>query len=136
MNLILPLEEIGAAARGNFGHKAWALGEMVRNGFEVPPGVGISADAYRAYVDDAGLRERIELIVRRKRSQDMRWEELWDASLRVRNLFLTTPLPPHLKDGLAADLEVRFGDRGWRFAPRPPGRILPRPLLRASTIPI
>ena len=27
----------------------------------------------------------------------MRWEEIWDAALRIRNLFLTTPLPRRLR---------------------------------------
>jgi hypothetical protein len=30
----------------------------------------------------------------RKSFDEMRWEEMWDASLRIRNLFMNTPLPP------------------------------------------
>lgn len=121
MPWIRSLEDIGETERATFGHKAWALGEMVRNGLAVPPGVGISAEAYRTYVDETDLRERIELIVRRKRFQDMRWEELWDASLRVRNLFLTTPLPAPMKLDLVSQLEDRFGDRAVAVRSSAPG---------------
>jgi hypothetical protein len=30
----------------------------------------------------------------------MRWEEIWDAALRIRNLFLNQPVPPELEEAL------------------------------------
>jgi len=38
----------------------------------------------------------------------MRWEELWDLGLRVRNLFLVTPLPETLAAELSSVLAGRF----------------------------
>ena len=40
----------------------------------------------------------------------MRWEEMWDAALRIRNLFLPTPLPDELRAALAEPVAARFAD--------------------------
>ena len=37
----------------------------------------------------------------------MRWEEIWDCATRIRNMFLTKPLP----DGLAQEIRNGIGDR-------------------------
>jgi phosphoenolpyruvate synthase/pyruvate phosphate dikinase len=50
------------------------------------------------------LRQRLPLLLERKPFQEMRWEELWDLGLRIRSLFLNTPLP----DGLAAEIIAAF----------------------------
>ncbi|MCK7470232.1 MAG: hypothetical protein MZU95_05060 [Desulfomicrobium escambiense] len=39
----------------------------------------------------------------------MRWEEIWDGALRIRNLFVTTPLPPEMSAALQGELQP-FGD--------------------------
>jgi rifampicin phosphotransferase len=44
----------------------------------------------------------------RKPFDSMRWEEIWDVSLRIRNMFLKTPLPEVLRESLLPDLESRF----------------------------
>jgi len=36
------------------------------------------------------------------------WEELWDAALRIRSLFRTTPLPEGLRAALAQPFAARF----------------------------
>ena len=40
----------------------------------------------------------------------MRSEEIWDAALRIRNLFLTTPLSERLRRDMNGPLVRRFGD--------------------------
>ena len=82
------------------GSKAVRLGQLMRAGFTVPAGLVIGADAYRRYVTSTGLLEEIQLILHRKKFEDMRWEELWDLALRVRNRFLRTPLPSDLQEDL------------------------------------
>ena len=80
----------------------------------------MTTDAYRAFIDATGLRERILLELHRKEFKEMRWEEIWDCATRIRNLFLRKPLPLDL----ARDLARRWGElRG------PTGR---RALLRAE----
>lgn len=100
MKLILPLEAIEAKDRGAAGGKAYALGRLLRERVPAPRGVCVLTRAYREYVRRAGLLERIHLELNRKPFAEMRWEEMWDAALRIRNLFLNTPMP----DDLAAPL--------------------------------
>ncbi|MGE5229868.1 MAG: PEP/pyruvate-binding domain-containing protein, partial [Deltaproteobacteria bacterium] len=94
-----PEREPGIAAR--VGGKALALAAMARAGIAVPPFVAVSTDAYVAYLEATGLRARIGFELERKDLADMRWEEMWDTALRVRNLFLTTPLPEEVRAALA-----------------------------------
>ena len=110
MSLILPFEQITEKDRPRVGGKAYALSVMAKTGVRVPSGVCISADAYRRYVRATGIGEHIRLELSRKRFADMRWEEIWDAALRIRNKFLTTPLPRRLYGDLSRPLRRRFGD--------------------------
>jgi pyruvate,water dikinase len=79
------------------GSKAARLGQLGRAGFSVPAGLAIGADAYHRFVESTGLLRSIQLLLHRKTFEDMRWEELWDLALRVRNLFARTALPPDLR---------------------------------------
>jgi hypothetical protein len=90
---VIPQDLIDAGAAARVGGKALALARMARAGIAVPPFVAVATDAYLAYLEATGLRTRILFELERKDVADMRWEELWDAALRIRSLFLTTPLP-------------------------------------------
>jgi pyruvate,water dikinase len=111
-DFVIPQERIdpgrdpGIAAR--VGGKALALAAMARAGIAVPPFVAVATDAYAAYLEATGLRARIGFELERKDLADMRWEELWDAALRIRSLFLTTPLPAEVRAALAEPLAARF----------------------------
>ena len=41
----------------------------------------------------------------------MRWEEIWDASLRIRNLFLNTPIPPDMNNIMRSLIEQHFAEK-------------------------
>jgi phosphoenolpyruvate synthase/pyruvate phosphate dikinase len=111
VNLVIPIENIAAADRALAGGKAVALAALAMAGFRVPSAVVVSTDAYRHYVTGTGLHERILLELNRKDFADLRWEEMWDAELRIRSMFLSTPLPPPLAGEIAAALEPRFAGR-------------------------
>jgi pyruvate,water dikinase len=91
------------------GGKFAALAELARSGHRVPRAICIGACAYDRFVDETGLRDRIELELRRKSFDEMRWEEVWDAALRIRNLFLRTEPPMDLLKGIAAAVTETFG---------------------------
>jgi pyruvate,water dikinase len=110
MSLVLPFERITEADRPRVGGKACALSLMAGTGATVPSGVCITIDAYRRYARRSGIANRIRLELSRKRFADMRWEEVWDAALRIRNLFLTTPLSERLRRDINGPLVRRFGD--------------------------
>ena len=107
---VLPQERITAEVAGRVGGKAVALAAMARAGIAVPPFVAVTTDAYEAYLAATDLGADIAWELERKDVADMRWEELWDAALRIRNLFLKTPLPEEVRAALAEPLAARFAD--------------------------
>jgi len=110
MNPSLHLKETTDRDLPRVGGKFLALSRMVKGGLEVPNALCIVAEVYDTYLTSSGLRERILLEVNRKSFAEMRWEEIWDASLRIRNMFLTTPLSQDLLIGLKEGIEREFGD--------------------------
>ena len=87
-----------------------ALAALQRRGLRIPEGLCVLTAAYDRFVDTTGLRSAIALELERKSFEDMRWEEVWDASLRIRNLFLRASLEQALVAALGGALERRFGD--------------------------
>jgi len=111
MNRVIHLQSIDESNRELVGGKCFALAAMTRSGLNVPEAVCLSALAYREYIRSTGLDERILLELNRKDFSEMRWEEIWDASLRIRNMFLTTPLPPDLDERIRSVVKAEFQDR-------------------------
>ncbi|MEE4602894.1 MAG: PEP/pyruvate-binding domain-containing protein [Desulfobacteraceae bacterium] len=107
MNWILSPEEIDSKDRHRVGGKGYATSLLVKGGFKIPRTVCITSDMYQEFVLKTGLRERILLELHRKDFKAMRWEEIWDCATRIRNMFLTKPLP----DDLAQEIRNGIGDR-------------------------
>jgi len=108
MSRIIPIEQITPADRRRVGGKGFALSRLFNQGFTVPDTVCITVDAYEEFVSGSGLRERILLELHRKNFKDMRWEEIWDTALRIRNMFLTKPFPDTLSKELRTFFRSRF----------------------------
>ncbi len=108
MNWILSVEEIQAGDRHRVGGKGFALSLLVKSGFKIPRTVCITSDTYQEYVRRTGLRERILLELHRKDFKEMRWEEIWDCATRIRNMFLTKPLPEDLAQDIRNGISDRF----------------------------
>jgi len=126
MSLVLALPRIGLECRAEVGGKCFALAEMERAGISIPETLCISTQAYERYITVTGLRERILLELSRKTfdghlGPNLRWEELWDASLRIRNMFLRTPLPGDLTTTLSDALETLFHQRAVAVRSSAPG---------------
>lgn len=94
MSLTIPLRDVAEGDRLRVGDKCFNLSRLLGEGFTLPPTLCVTTEAYDRHVDATGLRERIQLELHRKDLDEMRWEELWDAALRVRNMFLRTTIPP------------------------------------------
>ena len=105
------LKEIGEAGAEVVGSKAMSLAQLEKQGFRVPAAICISAEFYEAYMTGTGLRDRVLFELGRKPFEEMRWEEIWDAALRIRNLFLCTPLPATMHERLRGAIARVFGDR-------------------------
>ena len=111
MNLVLPLHEIGEKDRPRVGGKGIALVLMAKKGLQVPEAVCITTDAYTEYVKLTGLGDHIVMELYRKPFEEMRWEEIWDTSLRIRNFFSRTLFPPGLRDMLVPAIQSTFSGK-------------------------
>jgi rifampicin phosphotransferase len=110
MTLVLSLDQLASAETSLVGGKAASLAKMYKAGICVPYAICVTTEAYRSFVARTGLSDKILLEIERKAFSEMRWEELWDSSLRLRNLFLTTPVPFELRETLGEVVEKVFGD--------------------------
>jgi pyruvate,water dikinase len=108
MKFIIPVQAISEKDLSRTGSKAYALGMMTQKGLNVPRAIAVTTEAYAAYVTETGLRTKIMMELNRKKYDDIRWEELWDISLRIRNMFANTPLPEQLNSLLKESVEKSF----------------------------
>ena len=110
MRLIIPLEQATEDAASLVGNKAVALSALMRTGVRAPRGLCLTTRAYREHLRRTGLGTRILLELNRKAFEDMRWEEMWDAALRIRSMFLNTPLAEGIRDALLGPLAECFAE--------------------------
>ncbi len=101
---------------GLLGNKARNLSLCLKEGFHVPNGFCISAEGYRAFTAYNDLQQRIDLELYRKSFADMRWEEIWDVSLRIRSLFSKGVWPEALEKEILTNVSkwpsgTKFGVR-------------------------
>jgi len=111
MNWILPSEAVKPEDRPRVGGKGYALSLLARGGFNTPKTICVTSNAYHEFLNQTGLRERILLELHRKEFKEMRWEEIWDCATRIRNLFLTKPLPKSLAQELRQSIDHFFSDQ-------------------------
>lgn len=95
--LLIPLEAIRETDRAIVGGKAANLARLAGSGFTVPRGWCLTTLAYEEFVLQARLVEPMRMELGRKPLDDMRWEEIWDAALRIRGLYLGRPLSARLR---------------------------------------
>jgi len=94
---------------------------MQKSGMHVPEAICISTEAYVEYISSTGLREQMHMELYRKPFEEMRWEEIWDTALRIRNMFTKTPLPSTLQKQLRDTLASRFSNRPVSVRSSAPG---------------
>jgi pyruvate,water dikinase len=110
MTWITPLETLPARDSEAIGGKGASLGRLRANHLRIPRTLCVTTQAYRDFVDSAGLREKIHLEINRKIFSQMRWEEIWDTSQRIRLLFLRSPMPPGMASAISQAISHTFGD--------------------------
>jgi phosphohistidine swiveling domain-containing protein len=82
------------------GGKAAALTRMISAGVQVPSGFCLTVFAYQHVLSRSDLPNVIQMELGRKPLNKMRWEEIWDAALRIRSAFLRTPPPLELEQAV------------------------------------
>ena len=110
MKTLLRLNAVTERQKPDIGGKAFALSVLARTGFQVPDALCVSTRAYELFVQENDLSRRIALEMGRKPFEEMRWEEIWDSALRIRNLFAKTRLPAGLESELAGGIAGQFGE--------------------------
>jgi pyruvate,water dikinase len=111
---VIVLGGAGTAVAAAVGGKGANLARLKQAGLRVPGGFCITIAAYERFVKEARLTERIRMELGRKPLESMRWEELWDAALRIRSAFLAAPVPSSVA---AAIRKAVRGLVGMRPAP-------------------
>jgi phosphoenolpyruvate synthase/pyruvate phosphate dikinase len=110
MSLLLSIDLPPEHIREEAGPKAAALALMGQAGVAVPKTAFVPARIYSDYLRTNGLHSRILIELGRKSFEDMRWEEMWDASLRIRNMFLNTPMPADMGGIVGEEVSSLFAD--------------------------
>ena len=111
MKLIYHLSQITRSERNFVGGKAFALAQMAQEGMPIPKTIGISIQAYNDFLDKTDLRAQVLMEYHRKPFDQMRWEEMWDCSLRINNMFARTPIPTTLAEALKNEIIESFGNK-------------------------
>ncbi|MEM1689949.1 MAG: PEP/pyruvate-binding domain-containing protein, partial [Thermofilaceae archaeon] len=90
--VILWFEELTKDDVPLVGGKNANLGEMIRAGIPVPPGFAVTAYAYRKFIEETGIRDEIQRILReRVRPGASAPEDYIEASREIRELIERTP---------------------------------------------
>ncbi len=93
------------------GGKGAKLAQLTRAGFQVPIGFCVTVNAYRRFVHHNQLVGKIKMELGRKALADFRWEELWDAALRIRSSFLSGVLPVDVSTSIKEAYERTLAGR-------------------------
>ncbi|MGD8839661.1 MAG: PEP/pyruvate-binding domain-containing protein, partial [Gammaproteobacteria bacterium] len=105
---IVPLERLGMKDVHRVGGKNASLGEMIGNlgelGVDVPGGFATTADAFNAFLDEAGIREQIHARLDALDIDDVR--ELAAAGEEIRGWIIDAPLPDSLQSDITRAYEA------------------------------
>lgn len=86
------------------GGKAANLYRLIGAGFNVPEGICIASAVYDMFMEQTGAKDFISYELGRKDLDNMRWEEMWDAALRIRNFFLRAEYPENIKNEILGNI--------------------------------
>jgi hypothetical protein len=101
---VVPLAEAADWGEQLVGGKTAKLALLARAGFRVPDGFCLTTAAYDRFLQEARLTSALRMELGRKPLDTMRWEEIWDAALRIRSAFLRAPIPRELTEATEAAL--------------------------------
>lgn len=97
---ILWFEELGKEDIPLVGGKNANLGEMTHAGIPVPPGFAITAEAYREFITETGIAERIYKIVEETVTDTNDPKQYEEASKKVRQLIESTAMPSGIRKAI------------------------------------
>jgi pyruvate, water dikinase len=108
---VIPFEQLGMHDVENVGGKNASLGEMIASltslGVQVPGGFATTASAYREFLQQGALDERIRVELASLDVDDV--TKLAASGARIRQWILATPLPPQFEQAVLAQLRAMSG---------------------------
>ncbi len=96
--LILWFEEIRKEDVPLVGGKNANLGEMINAGIPVPPGFAITAYAYKKFITETKIAEKIYEIIKERVTDPNNPEQYEQASKEIRKLIEATPIPKEIEN--------------------------------------
>jgi pyruvate,water dikinase len=99
---ILWFDELGKEDIPLVGGKNANLGEMIHAGIPVPPGFAITAEAYREFITETGIAEKIYKIIEETVTDTNDPKQYEEASKKVRQLIEATPMPSAIEKAIRA----------------------------------
>lgn len=100
--MIIPLAQLRMDQVAQVGGKNASLGEMIgalaASGVRVPGGFATTADAYRAFLAQDGLTQKIHEQLDQLDIEDVK--ELSKTGAMIRNWIIATPFPPELAEAM------------------------------------
>jgi pyruvate, water dikinase len=108
---VIPFEKLGMHDVETVGGKNASLGEMIgsltRLGVQVPGGFATTAQAYREFLRQGGLDERIRAELASLDVDDV--TKLAATGARIRQWILATPFPPAFEEAVLTQLRLMSG---------------------------
>lgn len=96
--LILWFEEVRKEDVSLVGGKNANLGEMMNAGIPVPPGFAITAYAYKEFITETRIAEKIYEIIKERVTDPNNPEQYEQASKEIRKLIEATPIPKEIEN--------------------------------------
>ena len=118
---VIPLAEVTDGDEPLVGGKAARLAALARAGFAVPGGFCLTIEAYQRFLTVAQLTDVIRMELGRKVFADMRWEEIWDAALRIRSAFTGATVPEEITSEIADAIKGFPEQTRWAVRSTAPG---------------
>jgi len=114
MPFVVGLEETSASDLPMVGGKAGKLGELIREGLPVPPGIVLTTEVYQAFVDATELKQLIPAALA---TLDPAQPATVDAAAeRIRSAFERTAFPAELRKTVADSYERFVREHHVRFS--------------------
>lgn len=98
-DLILWFEEVGKEDVSKVGGKNANLGELITKAkVPVPPGFSITTYAYKKFLEDTNIKNKVFKILEKADTKD--FQQLEEASNKIRQLIESTPIPEEIQEAI------------------------------------
>lgn len=118
---VVALGDIACLEGNMVGGKATSLTKLINADVPVPRGFCLTVSAYQHFLAQSDLLRVIQMELGRKQLDNMRWEEIWDAALRIRLAFLRAPLSTELVQAIYTALTQLNSQRHLAVRSSAPG---------------